>query len=94
VPANLYIKTIHYGVQKNSHMGFDSRTGPKLVIPRARCQKQKSLILSPDAKNDFNHKPKYSKLFLPKANILKNILTLSPNAQAKTCLGLCLNCVA
>jgi len=65
-----------------------------MVIPRPKISKKKSLILSPDAKNDFNHKSKYSKLFLPKANILKNILTLSPKAQAKTCLGLCLNCVA
>jgi hypothetical protein len=30
---------------------------------------------------------KYS--YLLKANILKNILTLTPKAQAKTCLGLC-----
>lgn len=51
-------------------------------------KKKKSLILNPDAKNDFNHKSKYSKIFLLKANILKNILTLSPKAQAKTWLGL------
>jgi hypothetical protein len=56
--------------------------------------KKKSLILSPDAKNDFNCKSKYSKIFIPKANVLKNILTLSPKAQAKTSLGSCLNCVA
>jgi hypothetical protein len=36
---------------------------------------------------DFNPKPKYSKVFLPKANILKNILTLRPSAQAKTCFS-------
>ncbi len=79
---------------KNSHTGFDSRTGPNWSFLGQDVKKKKSLILSPDAKNDFNHKSKYSKIFLPKANILKNILTLSPNAQAKTCLGLCLNCVA
>lgn len=78
---------------KNSHMGFDSRTGPNWSF-LGQDVKKKSLILSPDAKNDFNHKSKYSKYSYLKANILKNILTLSPNAQAKTCLGLCLNCVA
>jgi hypothetical protein len=34
------------------------------------------------------------KVFLPKANILKNILTLRPNAQANTSFGFCLNYVA
>ncbi len=64
-----------------------------MVSPKPRYQKH-ILILSLDVKNDFNLKPKYSKIFLPKANILKKILIFRPNAEVITCFDFCLNYVA
>lgn len=91
MPSNLYIKTIHYGVQKNSHTGFDSRTGPNWSFLGQDVKKKKSLILSPDAKNDFNHKSKYSKIFLPKGQYSQKCFNPKSKRPSQNILGLVFN---
>jgi hypothetical protein len=69
-------------------MGFDSRTGPNWSFLGQDVKKKKSLILSPDAKNDFNHKSKYSKIFLPKGQYSQKYFNPKSKRPSQNMLGL------
>jgi len=64
-----------------------------LVSPKPRCEKN-ILILSLDAKNDFNPKPKYSKSIFTQGQYSQNYSDLKAKCPSQNMFGFCLNYVA